>query len=429
MQPELPQPIFTQPAVEPPRKSHKKLVIIIASVLVLLAGGLGVYFWLNSSKPAANSDQNQSLPPKAVAFGSSKDAVSYAGNKVYDACNMLPISILNQHVEKFSLVADSLGGGSKPDKPLMIDHGYIDRTVPAVQGKDAVPREPGMAISETGTDASIRAHSFMSIADSYCFYGQGVNFNSSLAKVYVLQPPVPVPPKLTTYLEELKQKGGLAAESQGVQVYVETVKPGDSDVVVMFKKGNTIVFLASVNEGLLKASTDAIVGVLAKEPTGPMTATYPDQYKGLGNPCELFTADEFQRVLGRPASAVTLETLALNEIEANTAQRECRRYEVERIREGEITTSTVTLAQSRTEQQAKDRMAALKTKQDIKTQDLSGLGDEAFAAVDGQHKFIIVRVGKQTAKIVTDGETKDANLDAFIARTQSVAKIVVPRLK
>lgn len=442
MQPETPQPSFTQnttptnsyPTPEPPtppraKGSRKRLVIIIIAIVLLIAVGIGAFILLQpKDKETKESAAKPQFTPAKVTFGSSASQVSYAGNKVYDACNLVPQNVIEKAFDQYKEVA-VLSSGKLLDDPIMMEHGYIDRTIPGVLGKDGTPREPSMEISETGVNSTVRAKSFMSIADSYCFFGQGRTFGTKFAEVYVMQAPVPIPTKLSAYLDTLKQQGRMVIESQGVQVFIETVQEGDTQHIAVFRKGATIVFLASKKYEVLEAASDGIVAALAKEPTGPMTASYPKPYEDLTNPCDLFSASDFERLLGRPTSPVTLEAIALTETAMGTTERECTRYEVERIRQGEISSSRLTLMQSRSEESAKKQLESMKTKDGVSAVPLSNLGDEAYTLASTFENAIVFRVDKQIAKVVTSGEVKDVNIDAFKTRTLPIAQVVLTNLK
>lgn len=427
MQPEIPQPMFSG-GPESPKKSHKKVIIIIVGIVLgLLIAGVTVFFLMSNSKsPEASKDQ---FVFKPIEFAAAKDPVGYAGNKMYDACAMLPQSILEKHVEDYTEISHKLGSSSHLEFPVVMDHAYSDRTIPTVLGKDGEPAEPTITVGEKSIDSSVRAQSFMNLAGSYCFYGQGRSFNTTFAKVYIIQPPTPLSGKLTAYLDELKQKGRLVAEVQGVQAYVETVKEGDSELAVILKKGPVVVFVSSTRDKLLQDASDAVASVLAKEPTGPVTAKYPAPYQELINPCELLPAGDFERLLGKPASSTVLETLSLTEVAENVIQRECARYEIERFTQGEITTARITLAEARTESAAIKRLEVLKTEKGAKATAITELGDEAYLVAAEYDNKIVMRLGKRLIEITTTGETKDVTPEIFSARTLPVADAVMKNLK
>lgn len=428
MQPEIPQPMFSG-GPEAPKKSHKKIIIIIViSVVVgLLIAGAAIFFLVSNSKPQEVSKDQFVFKP--IEFGTMKDPISYAGNKMYDACDMLPQSIFEKHVENYTDISHKLGSPDRLEFPVVMDHGYIDRTIPNVLGKDGEPAEPSVTVGEKSVDSSVRARSFMNIAGSYCFYGQGSSFNTTFAKVHIIQPPTPLSSKLIAYLDELKQKGRLVAEVQGVQGYVETVQEGDSELVVILKKGPVVVFVSSTRDKLEQDASDAVVSALVKGPTGPMTAKYPAPYQEVTNPCELFSASDFERLLGKPATSRTLETLSLTEVADNVVQRKCTRHEVERLREGEVTSSYVTLAEARTESAAISYLEVLKTERKAKASAITELGDEAYLVVAERENKIVIRLGKRLIEVTTNGEAKDATPEIFSARTLPVADAVVKNLK
>lgn len=429
MQPEIPQPIFSGPP-EPPKRSHKKLIIISSVVaLLIIVGGIAAFMLLKPKAPE-QQPQQQDASFKEVQFGTDGAALTYAGHKMYDACNIIPQSLLEKHVEGYKDVYRLLGGNKTLENPVNIEHGYIDRNIPAILGDDGKPREPSITITTDKVDSSVRARSFMSLADSHCKYASGIAYNLQYAQVHIIQPPTPLPPKLLTLLAELKQQGRLLTEVEGIQAYSD-VKEGDSEMVLVLKKGDVVVFLASSNVNLIQDASDLAAQMLVKGPVGPMTAKYPAPYAQLTNPCSLFQADDFERLLGKKADSITTETLNLTETEDNLAQRECARYETVRLREGEVTSSIVTLGEARTEEDAKKQLARVKA--EGAPSSVADLGDEAYlVAVGGNtarpYKYV-VRVGKRLVEVVTGGESKDSSAESFVARTLPVVKVVVDTLK
>lgn len=432
-------PNFQQPTELPPEvpsstagNGKKKLFIGIGvGVAVIIAALATFLLWPKGNEVKNTAQKNISQP---VSFSTVKEPVSYAGTKVYDACNLISIDLLKKHIEGYDESYKTMGTTKFPKQPLVMDHGYIDRTIPQPLGDDAKLRDLGIIVGGDAIDRSVRAANFMSIRDSHCTYGQGENFNSEFAQVFVLQPPAPLHPKLIAYLAELKKAGRLAIEASGVQVYIQPIKKGDQTNIGIFRKGNLVVFFSSRSFDLLQAASDQIFATLSKEPTGPMTAKYPDVYPKLStNACNLLSADEFQRLLGRPSSAVITETLFLTDSEANTASRKCSRIEVERFRAGEISSVNYTISESRTEEQTKNRVVTLKNHEfdTIAPVTNSGLGDEAYSITNGVTKrySLAVRVGKVLLFVETGGETKDANLDAFLARARPIAETIITNLK
>lgn len=430
MQPEIPQPMFTSGPEESPKKSRKKLIIgIIIAVVLLIAGGVAAFVLLKP-KAAVQQQNAPTTSSKFVEFGAENTAFTYAGHKMYDACNVLPQSLLEKHVEGYKDVYEALGTDRILQNPVNMEHGYIDRNIPTVLGKDGQAREPSISISTDKVDSTVRARSFMSIADSNCRYASGIAFNLQYVQVHIIQPPTPLHPKLLALLDSLKQRGQLIIEVQGVQVYLD-VEEGDSEIVMVIKKGDVVMFVASKYKNLIQEASDIAAAVLAKEPTGPMTAKYPGQYAGLTNPCTLFTADDFEKTLGKKASSITNETINLTETDKNYITRVCTRYEIERLKEGEVTNSSITLGEARTENDAKAQINGMKAKSPGTP--VPGLGDEAYLLGTPGDTLkslkLIVRQGKQVLEIISQGEAKDASAEAFSARTLPVAKIVMSNLK
>lgn len=414
---------------EPTKKSHKKLIIISVFVALLLAaGGIAAYVLLKP-KPVQQSQQ-QDTSFKEVQFGTDGAALTYAGHKMYDACNIIPQGLLEKHVEGYKDVYRLLGGNKTLEHPVNIEHGYIDRNIPNILGDDGKPREPSITISADKVDSSVRARSFMSLADSHCMYASGIAHNLQYAQVHIIQPPTPLHPKLLALLNDLKQQGRQLIETEGIQVYSD-VKEGDSEMVLVLKKGDVVVFLASKYVNLIQDASDLAAQMLVKGPGGPMTASYPAPYTQLINPCNLFQADDFERLLGKKADSITNETLNLTETEDHLAERECARYEPVRLREGEVTSSIITLGEARTEEDAKKQLTRVKA--EGTASQVANLGDEAYlVAVNGNtarpYKYVI-RLGKRVVEVVTNGEAKDGSAESFAARTLPVAKVVLGKLK
>jgi len=429
MQPDFLQPLQPQ---EPPKKSSRKTIVIgIVVAIAVVVLGVGIFLLVsNMQKSSTSSNIASENTSKLVEFGTAKNSVSYAGEKVYDACNMVPISLFKTHIENYNDTFNSMGGDKRLNNPLVIDHGYIDRNIPQVLGRDGTAREPSISVGEKSIDTSIRAHSFMNIGNSYCTYGQGKSFDSTFGETFVIQPPTPLPDTLITYLAELKAKGKLAIESQGVQVYIEPVQQGDQGYTTIFKKNNTVVFFSSLSDKLVQAASDEIVKKLAAAPTGPMTATYPSLYSKLINACDLLPASDFEKLLGKPASSLATETLTLTESEPNTARRSCDRIEVERLDKTEISDARISLTESRTDEQTKARLNSIKNEEGSTATALKDLGDEAYVITTNDKNYsIVIRSGKVLLIVESDGESKEASADTFTTRVLPVAKTIFSNYK
>lgn len=424
-------PISQTPEPQPTPPENKKKLWLMIGVAIALVVIIGVAaFLLSKGTPEAKKENSPAKnEPTSIKFGTEKETPSYAGNKMYDACNLMPISFLKTHVGEFEESLKKLGTDIRLKDPLMLEHGYIDRSISGIQGDDNKAREPGTLVSETGIDSTVRAGSFMSIGDSHCQYAQGRNFNSNLASIYVIQPPQPLHPKLIAYLDALKAGGRMAIESQGVQVYVEELKETDDAYAAIYRKGDVVVFLKTLNFPLIEAASDEIVKNL-RSPEGPLITTFTGLYGQLADTCKLFTADDFKKILGKPASAITNEVIGLTELDPKTAVRECTRIEVERLKEGEISSTNVKLAVSRTEDQAKTSLSDLKKKTTETTANpLKNLGDEAYVITEGftKNRSIVVRIKNATLTVISNGEVKDADEAAFTSRTLPIARTVVEK--
>jgi len=266
-------------------------------------------------------------------------------------------------------------------------------------------------------------------------YAQGKNFNTSFGEVYVLQKPTPLSGDLLKYLDQLKAKGRLAKDVSGIQAYAEPVRPGDDDLTVILRKGTTVVFFSSLSQPLIEAATTAIFNALLAGPAGPMTATYPDVYGKLVDTCSLIPADTFTQLTGLPTSAVVTETLALTEVEKDTAERSCHRIEVERTNHTPISSIDVTLSQSRTEDAAKARIATMQTAPDTSFTPLGeNLGSESFirtkTAVSEKSYSVVIRQGSAILEIIYDNEQGSyASIDDFKTKITPVAKAVFDKFQ
>ncbi|HEX8763297.1 MAG TPA: hypothetical protein VF733_06110, partial [Candidatus Saccharimonadales bacterium] len=258
MNPETQQPSYTQypgapqqvaPAPQLPdgaqRGGPKKTVsLIVAVILILLIGG--AVFWLLGFGKKTTDQADKTVPTgTSVSIGNADKPVTYMGNQMYDACNFLPVDLIKKHVGEYEKTFNNLGGKNFLKEPLGVEHTYYDRDLSAILGKDGTAREPGTAISEKGIDTNVRLQSFASLGDSNCLYGQGDSFKTRLAQVYVIQPPKPLHPKLLDRFAELKAKGLMPGTEQGVEIYVEEVKEGDSTIFTALRKGNVVVFLST----------------------------------------------------------------------------------------------------------------------------------------------------------------------------------------
>lgn len=431
-----PQPIAPQGTPGGQGDSKKRLVIIGIVILLVLAIG-SIVFWLFASgkksndNTGKNNDSSPAYTAQPVTIGTAPQPVTYMGNQMYDACNFIPLDLMKKHVGEYERSFNSLGGSKTLKEPLGIEHEYFDRNLSTILGEDGTPRGPSVAVSETGVDTSVRLQSFASIGESNCLYGQN-NFKTRLLQVIVSQPPKPLHPKLLERFAELKAKGLMPGTEQGVEIYIEEVKEGDDTLFTALRKGNVVVFLSTRNRPLMEALLIPSIQRLNQAPTGNMTTTYPQPYTKLTNVCDLLPADDFERLMGKPADAQVGETLTVTESEPNTAKRECRRVEVQRLKEGEISSVSLELTESRTEKQTKDRLGTIKADKYNKLKDLNNLGDEAYAVTNtiiGDRYSILVRSGKVLIKIESNGETKDKNVDAFLSRTLPVAQKVLENYK
>jgi hypothetical protein len=421
------------------RPSKKKwlLPVIIASVIVLIGGGIAAFVLLRN-KPADRQPAADISSSKNFAMTSEGAAMKYAGNSVYDACGLISFDTIRS-INNYQTLLDMNGTDKKPSEPLTIEHRYIDRDIASPLGKDGEPRPTATQI---GGDSATSASSFISNADSNCWYGQGSDLSLGLgktfAKVSVTQKPTPLSGDLLAYLETLNKAG-----SEGdIVAYVEPKTDAGgffTGIVTNERKGVVAFIKAATKEVAQKATTEASEK-LASIAKAPMNLTYPLGWSRMPNPCTLLTANDFQQATGKPASALAEDTLGLNEIGGKLMQRSCERLEVERLDGSPIAKSNVTIRMGKDENAAKEYVNFLKNNQDdaFDIQPLkqkTALADDAYIKIikDGDtvkgYEFDM-RIGQAVVVLVVETDAGlDPSADAFAGRILPLAQKVASRYK
>ncbi|MGH3429571.1 MAG: hypothetical protein ACRDQZ_18720 [Mycobacteriales bacterium] len=347
---QYPPPSPQRFGVPPPQSRRAWLwVLLTVTIVVVLAVGATLTVVLRGS------DNNESKAghkkPSRTGFQTSfeQKAPSYAGNPVYDACGLVTMQTVAKDIKGYRDNLNHTGSGAKQHlaQPMVIEHEYVDRDIPAPLGRDGQPHEPGIVIGAQGSQPQ-SLDSFTSLFDSNCTYSQGAGTGTTFAKVYVTQKPTPLSQGLLAYLGALARQGG-KKQVTGVDVYTEP-KPnslGYHFAVVVKPDNSAAVFVKTGVAALTTHASEEAAAALAARPKGPVVITYPPPYQKLINPCPLINADDFTQYTQKPASALAQEKLILNEVggpDEQKIERSCQRLEVDRFT-NEIAESDVNITQ------------------------------------------------------------------------------------
>jgi hypothetical protein len=429
------QPSYGTPVQPASRPKWRKLAIITGVILGVLA--VVIVIILSQSKDQPDTKKTTPTPKGSSEFKMTTDGtpVSYAGAPVYDACGIIPFDTVRKNVKNYQTILDINGTDKKPGKPLVIEHNYIDRTIPALLGKDGEPRPTATSV---GGSAKISASSFISNSDTNCWYGQGSDLSLGLgnifAKVFVTQKPTPLSGDLTAYLAGLTK----TASQAGIDIYVEpqTDDGGFFTSIIAKPAEGVMVFVKGSTREFTQAATLAAANTVSEAPKAPMNLTYPSFWSAMPNPCSLLTADDFTTITTKPASALAEDTMILNEVGGRVMQRSCDRLEVERLDGTPISKTYVTLRMGKDIEAAKAYVKTIKDNKTYKIQQLKqriNIADDAYIKTvlkDGQavgYEFDM-RIGQTVIVLAVDAEDKvDASADAFSARMLPLAKSVAER--
>jgi hypothetical protein len=427
------------PGGSTPKKKWLKLAIIGAAIIVV-AIIVMVVLALTKTKdqPEGSKTPKAITGSKEFKMTTNGSLVTYAGSPVYDACGLIPFDAIRKNVKDYQTILDMNGTDKKPSQPLTIEHRYVDRLIAAPLGKDAQPRSTGTVI---GGQAGVSASSFISDADSNCWYGQGSNLSLGLgrvfAKVYVTQYPTPLSADLTAYLATLTKAG-----SEGdLDAYVEPQTDSGgffTGIVTNGRRGVAVIIKTSTRE-LAQVATVNVSDTLSQSPKAPMNLIYPLAWSAMPNPCTLLSAEDFAQATGKPASPLAEDVMTLNELGGRLMQRSCKRLEVERLDGTEIAKSNVTVRLSADANAAKQYVETIKNdKERYSIQPLKQriqLADDAYIKTvlkDGKaagYEFDM-RLGNAVIVLAVDKDSGlDPSADAFAGRILSLAKSVAEKYR
>lgn len=431
------------PFIEPqlgspaPKRSHKKLFITLAVVVVLLAViGVVVAVVLGGKKETQKQDVEKPAVSKEFKITNATQPIVYAGHKVFDACSLISYDTIRKTVEGYQPLLDTIGTDRYPSDPLAIVHNYIDRDIASPLGKDGRPHETTKAI---GGNGKISASNFVGGSDSSCLYGQGegleIGRGQTFAKVYVNQLPTPISAEFMAYINSLTK----TVSEAGVDAYVEPERDssGFATVIFLAPGKKTVVVLKIGSEKLAAPMSDDMVKFLSAGPVGPMKIEYPKPWDGIKDPCTLISAAEFQQFTGKPADSLAEDIAMLTQVEEGVVmKRSCERIEIERLDPSEISTSTVTVRMAKSIDSAKgyaskakkgdgDRVLITDVKQPIDGADEAYIRTNKLLDKVRSYEFE-VRVGQAILTVNIEGEAGlDVSAEAFSARMLPAVKTVV----
>lgn len=416
------------------QKSKKKLWLVIAAVVVVIIATALLLMAIDKPKEQAERTQNTDVGSKEFKITAGKTPVKYAGNPVYDACDLLPFDTIRKNVNNYQKLLDMVGTDKKPSDPLTIEHNYIDSDITTPLGKDGQPHPTGVTMTTAGGQQGVSASSFVSADDSNCWYGQGsdlsIGVGKTFAKLYVTQKPTPLSNDLMSYLGTLNK----AASKGGLDIYVEpqTDSSGFFTSIISNTTTGAVAILKASTSELGEKATLEVADRLSNSPHGPINVTYPLSWSSMPNACALLTRDDFQQFTSRPASATAEDTITQSEIGGRLMQRSCERLEVERVDGTPISKSNVTV------RLASDENAAKKYVEDLKKDNAMApikqkinLADEVYIRTIREGAYEInMRLGATfIAMDITVEGGKDTSADAYAARMLPAVKQVAEKLK
>lgn len=435
-------PVQDQPQSQPnpPRPTSRKKWILLGILSVVLVGALVAILLmiLLPKKDDATTNTQPAAVPKEFKIASTGPALTYASNKVYDACSFISFDTIRRGVEGYQSQLDTVGTEVRATDPLIIEHRYIDRDIEAVLGKDGQPRSKSTLV---GGGNKADAGDFIGANDTNCWYGQGKDIatggsGKTFAKVEVSQMPTPLSQEFKAFL------GGMTktASADGVDVYVQQGldEAGFATVIFADQAKNLAVVLKAGNSNLVEPMMNDIAKVLTEGPVGPVAVNYPSPWDGLKNPCSLLTGADFEQFTGKKAQALADEQISLTELEDTFMKRRCERIEVDNLDRTEISTSTITVRLAKNEANAKAYIEKLKAGEEplAKVEPINrtiGGTDEAYVVVRSlldevrSYEFE-VRSGAAIITMVVEGEGGlDKSTDAFVDRMMPVVDSVLKK--
>jgi hypothetical protein len=418
--------------------AKKKRLLLVTVAIILIVGVSLATFTLFRQKPSQQTTVPAANTNKNFTMTTDGSAVTYAGNPVYDACGLIAFDTVRANVGNYQTLLDMNDTDQKPSEALTIEHRYFDRNMSTPLGKDGVARPTSAQVGSAAVDST----SFISTFDSNCWYGQGndlsLGIGKTFAKVYVTQKPTPLSSDFLVYAPTLTK----AASTGDITAYVEPQKDSGgffTSILVDEKKG-IAVFIKTANLEFAKKATLEVGDRLTEAPKAPMNLTYPLGWSKMPNPCTLLTANDFEQITGKPASALAEDTMGLNEIGGRIIQRSCERLEVERLDGTPIAETNVTIRMGKDEAAAKEYVDHLKNNQEdaFDIQSLKqriAIADDAYVKVVKDRQIVKnyefdMRIGQAVIVLAVSTDAGlDSSADAFAGRILPIAQKVVERYK
>src|SRR5919199_1186400 len=160
-------------------KNKKKLWIIWGVLTGLAVLALIIVVILMNISPQPTTSRKKA--PDSFSLLPGKEPIMYAGNQVYDACNLISFDTVRTHIKNYQTLLDSIKTNQRPVQPLVIEHNYIDRNISTILGNDGQARAKGTIIGATDEGIS----QFTSLSDSSCWYGQGEGLSRGKGTTFV----------------------------------------------------------------------------------------------------------------------------------------------------------------------------------------------------------------------------------------------------
>lgn len=435
-----PQPFGPQQP-EPPKKRMSKglkITLIVIGVIVLLLTILRIRAVIiqNNKDEPKDDKSSQNVPvegqvastgPKVFTVSYAKEAPSYAGNKMHDACSLLSFEGAMSKVKGIPELNDV----KTLQKPLSIEHNYVDRNIPEVLGKDGQPRKITQTVSSEGSKPT-SMDNFASIANSYCVYGQNLPSSVTFARLYVTQPPTPLTPEFLPFLANLPKK-----QVNGVDVYtIETPNENGFMYAAMVRADKKVaVILKTGNTDIMSTGVDEITKKMTSTPIGYAKYQYPGMYGKLIDSCSLFTSADFERFTGKKAASTVTESLLVTKGHDLGVERKCDRLQVDSQLEPvyEADSASITLRQGKSETAAKTWLEGEKGSIYVFSPTHTKLGDESFVKVregDSENSRrsyeLIVRIKAAVIEIkISQSAAGDTSAAVFEQRIMPAAKVII----
>ena len=302
------------PQGQPPKKRRTGLIVTLSvvGVVVLVAAGIVTAGLIKRAGMHDPAPTNQSGPPPngqsdvLKQLGPQGQPVNYAGGAMFDACALMPSSLLT-------------GVGLKLNTTVYTTHSYVERSVPAGQAAT------GVMFSTYPSDCEYQLLSDPKL-DQYNDHGDS-HVDLAVSQAPFNSPDDPVD-SIKEYLDREAAGKQLTATAGGLSWYVDsqlTSKPGDFAAGILVP-GHYDLYLQLFIGGLVNpyngkspndigaAVVNAIAQNVAKGPTGPMGVSYQvDKIPGVQPACKVFDASTYQNFTTVADSGSVTETNTTNE--------------------------------------------------------------------------------------------------------------------